>query len=205
MSGERTVAIVGGGILGSVLALRLAEAGSRVTLLEAAPAFGGLASTMDFGGHTVDRFYHVLTPADAHMIGLATELGLEDQLRFSPVGSGFFIDGEMHDFNGISDLLRFTPLTPIQRLRLGGSSPSANCERAMDVSTTFRSRSGCAGTAAGGSSTESGARCSTPASSATPRGCPPPISGHGRAGCHRRGRAAQRARPSAIWSAATSA
>jgi protoporphyrinogen oxidase len=119
MSGERTVAIVGGGILGSVLALRLAEAGLRVTLLEAAPAFGGLASTMDFGGHTVDRFYHVLTPADAHMIGLATELGLEDQLRFSPVGSGFFIDGEMHDFNGISDLLRFTPLTPIQRLRLG--------------------------------------------------------------------------------------
>ena len=37
MSGERTVAIVGGGILGSVLALRLAEAGSRVTLLESGP------------------------------------------------------------------------------------------------------------------------------------------------------------------------
>ena len=37
MSGERTVAIVGGGILGSVLALRLAEAGSRVTLLDAGP------------------------------------------------------------------------------------------------------------------------------------------------------------------------
>ncbi len=116
---QRKVAVVGGGILGSVLALRLAESGARVTLLERAPSFGGLAATMDFGGHQVDRFYHVIAPADAHMIGLAKELGLEDQLRFSPVGAGFFIDGEMHDFNGVKDLLRFKPLTPIQRLRLG--------------------------------------------------------------------------------------
>ncbi len=116
---QQTVAIVGGGILGSVLALRLAEKGARVTLLERAPTFGGLAATMDFGGHQVDRFYHVITPADSHMIELAEELGLGDQLRFSPVGAGFFIDGEMHDFNGVADLLRFKPLTPIQRLRLG--------------------------------------------------------------------------------------
>jgi protoporphyrinogen oxidase len=118
MTRQRSAAIVGGGILGSVLALRLAEAGVRVTLLERAPSFGGLAGTMEWGGHTVDRFYHVITPADTRMMGLAEELGLGDQLRFRPVQAGFFIDGGLHDFNGAADLLRFTPLTPVQRARL---------------------------------------------------------------------------------------
>lgn len=119
MSGERKVAVVGGGILGSTVALRLAQAGHKVTLLERAPTFGGLAGTMDFGGHQVDRFYHVVTPADGHMIGMAEELGLGDQLRFRPVGAGFWIDGELRDFNGVMDLLKFKPLSLVQRLRLG--------------------------------------------------------------------------------------
>jgi protoporphyrinogen oxidase len=118
MSARPNVAVVGGGILGSVLALRLAEGGARVTLLERAPSFGGLAAAMDFGGHQVDRFYHVITPADTAMLDLADELGLGDQLRFRPVKAGFFIDGALHDFNGVADLLRFSPLTPLQRARL---------------------------------------------------------------------------------------
>ena len=130
--------------------MRLAEAGARVTLLERAPSFGGLAGAMDFGGHTVDRFYHVVTPADTRMIGLAGELGLEDQLRFRPVQSGFFIDGALHDFNGLADLARFTPLTPLQRLRLAWFVGQCQLRREYGASTTFRSRRGCAVTAARG-------------------------------------------------------
>jgi protoporphyrinogen oxidase len=112
------VGIVGGGILGSVLALRLAEAGAAVTLLERAPTLGGLAGALDFGGHTVDRFYHVIVPSDERMIATAQDLGLGDELRFSPVGVGFLRGGKLHDLNGISDFLRFKPLTPYQRARL---------------------------------------------------------------------------------------
>ena len=53
------------------------------------------------------------------MIAMAEEVGLGDQLRFKGVGAGFFADGEMHDFNGVGDLLRFAPLSPLARLRLG--------------------------------------------------------------------------------------
>lgn len=113
------VGIVGGGVLGTSLALRLAQAGAEVTVVERGPSLGGLAGTFDFGGHEVDRFYHVITPADQRMIAMAEEVGLGDQLRFTPVGAGFFADGEMHDFNGIGDLLRFSPLSPPARLRLG--------------------------------------------------------------------------------------
>ncbi len=114
-----TIGIVGGGVLGTSLALRLAQAGAAVTVIERGPSLGGLAGTIDFGGHRVDRFYHVITPADERMIAMAEEVGLGDQLRFKPVGAGFFADGEMHDFNGVGDLLRFSPLGPVARLRLG--------------------------------------------------------------------------------------
>jgi len=113
------VGIVGGGILGISLALRLAQQGARVTVVERGPSLGGLAGTFDFGGHEVDRFYHVITPSDQRMIAMAEEVGLGDQLRFTPVGAGFFSNGEMHDFNGVGDLLRFSPLSPQARLRLG--------------------------------------------------------------------------------------
>jgi len=119
MAGRARIGVVGGGVLGTVLALRLAEAGAAVTLLERGSGVGGLASTFDFGGHRVDRFYHVITPADSRMIAMAEEVGLGDQLRFQGVGAGFFANGEMHDFNCVGDLLRFAPLTPLARLRLG--------------------------------------------------------------------------------------
>lgn len=121
------IGVVGGGVLGTSLALRLAQAGAEVTVVERGPSLGGLAATMDFGGHEVDRFYHVITPADRRMIAMAEEVGLGDQLRFNPVGAGFFADGEMHDFNGIGDLLRFSPLSPPARLRLGWFV--AQCQR----------------------------------------------------------------------------
>ena len=44
---------------------------------------------------------------------------MSDELSFNPVGVGFFIDGEMYPFNGVGDFLRFPPLSPPARARLG--------------------------------------------------------------------------------------
>lgn len=113
-----TVGIVGGGILGTTLALRLAQAGVDVELLERAPTLGGLADRIELGGYKIDRFYHVIVPTDAHMLDLCSELGLDDKLRFNPVGVGFWIDGAMYPFNGIGDFLKFPPLSFLDRVRL---------------------------------------------------------------------------------------
>lgn len=113
------VGIVGGGILGTVLAYRLARHGADVTLLERAPFLGGVAQTMDFGGHRVDRFYHVVLPSDRHLIDLAAEVGVDRHLSFTRTGVGFYADGRLFPLNGVGDFLRFPPLTPLQRLRLG--------------------------------------------------------------------------------------
>jgi protoporphyrinogen oxidase len=126
------VGIVGGGILGTVLALRLQQAGAQVTLLERGPSLGGLAGAFDFDGHRVDRFYHVIVPSDERMLGLVDELGLQDQLSFSPVGVGFFVDGQMHPFNGLGDFARFPPLSPLGRARLAWFV--AQCQLRKDYS-----------------------------------------------------------------------
>jgi squalene-associated FAD-dependent desaturase len=58
MSGRHAV-VVGGGLAGVTAALRLADAGLRVTLLEGRPRLGGLAFSFRRGDLTVDNGQHV--------------------------------------------------------------------------------------------------------------------------------------------------
>ncbi|CAL9591002.1 Hydroxysqualene dehydroxylase [Streptomyces sp. enrichment culture] len=58
MSGHHAV-VVGGGLAGVTAALRLADAGVRVTLLEGRPRLGGLAFSFRRGDLTVDNGQHV--------------------------------------------------------------------------------------------------------------------------------------------------
>jgi protoporphyrinogen oxidase len=114
-----TVGIVGGGILGLTAALRLAQAGARVTLVERAPDLGGLVGSFDFGGRPVDRFYHVNLPSDDRVRGLAAELGLGEQFRFRPTKVGFYDDGRLFSMTSPKEFLTFPILSLVDRLRLG--------------------------------------------------------------------------------------
>lgn len=57
--GGRTAVVVGGGLAGTTAALALADAGLRVTLVEARPRLGGLAFSFRRGELTVDNGQHV--------------------------------------------------------------------------------------------------------------------------------------------------
>ncbi|WP_432065420.1 hydroxysqualene dehydroxylase HpnE [Streptomyces sp. C10-9-1] len=57
--GPRSAVVVGGGIAGTTAALRLADAGLDVTLLEGRPRLGGLAFSFRRGELTVDNGQHV--------------------------------------------------------------------------------------------------------------------------------------------------
>jgi protoporphyrinogen oxidase len=112
------VGVVGAGVLGTVLALRLQQAGADVTLLERGPAVGGLAGRATVGGFHVDRFYHVVVPEDGRFLALADELGLGDAVTFRPVKAGVFADGAVHPLDGVGDLARLPLLSPAGRARL---------------------------------------------------------------------------------------
>lgn len=111
--------IVGGGMLGLTLAHRLAQAGQRVTLLEAAPEVGGLAAAWTLGDATWDKHYHVTLLSDTHLRALLAELGLDDQMRWVETRTGFYTDGRLHSMSNSLEFLTFPPLRLIDKFRLG--------------------------------------------------------------------------------------
>ncbi len=113
-----TWCIAGGGVLGQVLALRLAQAGKTVTLYEAAPQTGGLAAAWTIDDITWDKFYHVILPADRRTLGLVDEIGLGDTLVWERTRTGFFAEGRMSSLDGAIDYLRLPTLGLIAKLRL---------------------------------------------------------------------------------------
>lgn len=115
------VGVVGGGVLGMYLALKLKQAGAQVTLLESAERTGGLAASDDVGGYTWDRFYHVILLSDLHTRALLADLGLEGRLKWGVTRTGFYTDGKLYSLSNNLEFLRFPPLSLIDKFRLGGT------------------------------------------------------------------------------------
>jgi protoporphyrinogen oxidase len=113
------VGIIGGGILGMTLALRLAENGFKVTILEGAEATGGLASPCKIGDYTWDRFYHVILMSDSNLLELLEELDLRDHIHWGQTKTGFYTDGRLYSMSNIFEFIAFPPLDFLSKLRLG--------------------------------------------------------------------------------------
>jgi protoporphyrinogen oxidase len=118
------VLVLGGGIAGLATAHRLAERGAEVVLLEAAPRLGGLGGTFEHEGRRYERFYHSVTKGDDALLRLLRDAGLGEQCEWRTTTMGMIVEGVHHDFTTPGDLLRFSPLTLPQRLRLGAAGKS---------------------------------------------------------------------------------
>ncbi|MBI4198818.1 MAG: NAD(P)/FAD-dependent oxidoreductase [Chloroflexi bacterium] len=113
------VGIIGGGVGGLGAAYELAKGGHQVALYERAPFLGGLASTFNVGGGRLERFYHHLFLSDRTIIDLLEELGLGDRLIWKDSKVGFYYKGRIYPFSTPMDLLRFTPVSLVDRVRMG--------------------------------------------------------------------------------------
>jgi protoporphyrinogen oxidase len=113
------IGIIGGGLAGLSAAYRLCQRGFQVHLLEAGPNLGGLVDTFEIGGGRIEQFYHHIFSNDTNIMALIDELGLADRLDWRESKVGIFYDGRVYDFVTPLDLLRFTPISLIDRLRLG--------------------------------------------------------------------------------------
>jgi len=103
------------------LARRLAAAGRTVTLFEAQPALGGLASAWQLDDVVWDRHYHVTSPADSHLIALLRELDLEREMHWQVTRTGFYVDGRLLSLSNVGEFLRFPPLGLTDKVRLGAT------------------------------------------------------------------------------------
>ncbi|HET8600774.1 MAG TPA: hydroxysqualene dehydroxylase HpnE [Segeticoccus sp.] len=80
----RHVAVVGGGLAGISAAIRLADAGCRVTLFEGRPRLGGVASSFHRDGLHADTGQHVLLRCYTAYRGLLARLGVADLAPLQP-------------------------------------------------------------------------------------------------------------------------
>jgi protoporphyrinogen oxidase len=115
------VGVLGGGALGLAAALRLAQAGHQVTLLEREPQLGGLAAGFKVGPTALEKFYHHIFRTDTTIIGFIRELGLANRLLWGQPNTSTLAGGRVVSLGSIPDLLKLPLLNPIERARfLGG-------------------------------------------------------------------------------------
>ena len=113
------VGIIGAGAAGLTAAYELGKFGHQVTVYERSPFIGGQASTFELNGARLERGYHHLFTGDNYILDLIREIGLENRLRYIDSTVGTFCNGRIHDFVTASDLLKFSPLNFLDRIRLG--------------------------------------------------------------------------------------
>ena len=114
--------VVGGGVLGLMLAHRLAERGDDVTLIEGASEIGGLAAAWQLGDVTWDRHYHVTLLSDRRTQELVAAAGLADEFRWVETKTGYYgTDGTLRSVSNSVEFLQLPGLNPIDKGRLGGT------------------------------------------------------------------------------------
>ena len=115
-------AIIGAGIGGLAAAYDLARAGWEVTVFEAAPQVGGLASGFrePHWDWSVEQFYHHWFASDSHMLGFADELGLGRGVIFRRPTTVMYHGGRFYPFDSPLAALRFPGLGwGVDKLRFG--------------------------------------------------------------------------------------
>ena len=113
------IGIIGGGIAGLTAAYELGKGGHKVSVFEKQAELGGQVTTFILGGERLERFYHHIFTSDVDIIQLIDELGLSEQLLWLDSKVGFFHGGRIYDFVTPMELLKFSPVGLVDRVRLG--------------------------------------------------------------------------------------
>jgi len=141
--------VVGGGLAGITAALRCADAGHRVTLVEAKPRLGGLTYSFRRGDLLVDNGQHVFLRCCTAYRALLDRLGVTDQVVLqdrldirvrSPRGRQARLRrGRLPaPLHLAGSLLRYRLLTPAQRLRFARAALAMRAVDRADPATDLR-------------------------------------------------------------------
>lgn len=113
------VGIVGGGISGLAAACFAQDKGYDVELIESAGRLGGLAASFDFNGLNIEKYYHFICGSDDDLVNFADKVGVGDKLHFEPTKLTFYYNGKFYPFGSPFNLMRFTPISFLSRIKFG--------------------------------------------------------------------------------------
>jgi len=114
------IAIIGGGMSGLSTTYYLSQNPEyQIDLYEKNANFGGLLGLLTVNGVGFEGYYHHLFKSDKDIIGLIHELNIDHKLLYLPSSVGIHYNSKIYSFSTPKDLLHFSPLPLIDRIRLG--------------------------------------------------------------------------------------
>ncbi|HEY7295508.1 MAG TPA: NAD(P)/FAD-dependent oxidoreductase [Dehalococcoidia bacterium] len=118
---QQAIGVIGGGALGLGAALRLAEGGRRVVVIEREAELGGLAAGFRPGADsaaTLEKFYHHIFRTDRTIIRTIKHVGLGERLVWKRPVTASLRDGHVYPMS-LGGILRFDAIPLVDRLRFG--------------------------------------------------------------------------------------
>ena len=113
------IGIIGGGLTGLTTAYQLAKEDVDVTVFEASDRLGGLAAGYELAGYRMEQAYHFLYKTDEFILAMVEELGLTDKLTYHKSSVSTYYGDKLYPMESPIDLIRFNPISFIDRIRAG--------------------------------------------------------------------------------------
>ncbi|KWF03471.1 NAD(P)/FAD-dependent oxidoreductase [Burkholderia pseudomultivorans] len=118
MSADR-IAVLGAGPMGLGVAYQLVKDGRKPVIFEADDRVGGMAACFDFGGLSIERYYHFHAISDHAFLKVLQELGLEDKMHWRETKMGYFYQDHVQPWGNPIALLKFNGLSLTAKIRYG--------------------------------------------------------------------------------------
>ncbi|MCY1224126.1 squalene-associated FAD-dependent desaturase [compost metagenome] len=113
------IAVLGAGPMGLGAAYQLVKDGHKPIVYEADDRVGGMAACFDFGGTSIERYYHFHATSDVAFFEVLTELGLTEKLQWRETKMGYFYQGYVQPWGNPIALLKFKGLGWVAKFRYG--------------------------------------------------------------------------------------
>ncbi|OZI62972.1 NAD(P)/FAD-dependent oxidoreductase [Bordetella genomosp. 11] len=113
------IAVLGAGPMGLAVAYQLAKDGYNPVVFEADDRVGGMTATFDFGGLSIERYYHFHCISDTAFLEMLEELGLADKMRWTETKMGYYYQQRLQPWGNPLALLRFKGLGMMAKFRYG--------------------------------------------------------------------------------------
>jgi len=114
------IAVIGGGMAGLSTAYYLSlQPDNQIDLYEKSGSFGGLLGLLTVNDVGFEGYYHHLFKSDKDIIKLAHELNIDHKLLYLPSSVGVYYENKIYPFSKPKNLLTFSPLSVVDRIRLG--------------------------------------------------------------------------------------
>lgn len=118
MNNER-VAVLGAGPMGLAAAYQLVKDGRKPVIFEADDRVGGMAACFDFGGLSIERYYHFHAISDHAFFDVLRELGIDQKMQWVETKMGYYYRGEVQPWGNPIALLKFRGLSWSAKFRYG--------------------------------------------------------------------------------------